>query len=63
MQRGGTMLLRVRSTDPLHSSLLLIPFSSSRDGSEPEFGFGARIVASVSFAVDQLMFSCRTDIH
>jgi hypothetical protein len=31
-------------------------FSASRDGSEPESCFGARILVSLSFAVDQLMF-------
>ena len=32
------------------------PFSASRDGSKLESCFGARILASLSFAVDQLMF-------
>lgn len=36
------------SSDPL--------FSASRDGSEPESCFGARILVSLSFAVDQLMY-------
>ena len=58
MRHGGIMSLNVRPTYYLHGSLLLIDslYSVFRDASEPESCFGARILVSLSFAVDQLMF-------
>ena len=51
------MLLRVRPTYPLHSASSDSFFSASRDASELESCLvGARILACVSFVVDQLMF-------
>jgi hypothetical protein len=55
MRHGGIMLLRVRPTSPLHGASPDSLYSASRDGSELESCLGARILASVSFVVDQLM--------